>query len=337
MTGLKKLINEIKTKFLTWDDLLRTEVPKIEKLTAHLLNHKQESPIHQIGCFNRKPRNKTEPYIWLITDDPLFILQSSTAKPWVSCHSLGWHDTRLGDYFMTPILLSQIPKMKICYILNIALKPLGRFYVYHPEEKTAIAFGFYKSPNASPIVNEALAETILHALTGESVTTEDTPYLPEPSNAFYFDRPFVWTKPANGREFRFNKTRIYNPIENRVMIAEDVPKYQYCQSCDELYPEYDLLYLPEYDEVVCQCCFNNNYVTCLHCGETYLRDDCTYVTRVIQSGILLYDEYICLNCMEEFYTCNNCDAWVHHSDAIYHEEEDTYYCFDCHEEREDEE
>jgi hypothetical protein len=97
--------------------------------------------------------------------------------------------------------------------------------------------------------------------------------------------------------------------------------YMYCEDCNELVHEYDIVAVDNNDRYVCEDC-SNHYYTCDHCTQIYSEHHIAVNTIQLT---------LCDHCYSDYYfTCAGCDE-VEHLD--YGETVDGwYYCSSCAEE-----
>lgn len=117
-------------------------------------------------------------------------------------------------------------------------------------------------------------------------------------------------------------------------------------------------FIEEGDEIIangnaiCQECYDDNYVTCEHCGDIEYIDNTHYIDETIVCDYCynrLYetcercgathhanqmfntrDGYVCENCFNDYYVeCRGCGEYLHVDDADYCESDSEYYCPDC--------
>lgn len=97
--------------------------------------------------------------------------------------------------------------------------------------------------------------------------------------------------------------------------------YTYCEDCNELVHEYDIVAVDDNNRFVCESC-SNNYYTCDHCEQLYSEHNIA-INRVSVT--------LCDHCYSDYYfRCAGCDDVVH---LDYGETVDGYYyCASCAEE-----
>jgi hypothetical protein len=99
----------------------------------------------------------------------------------------------------------------------------------------------------------------------------------------------------------------------------DVDDFTVCESCNRHLHEDDVYYSP-YGEPYCENCFDEYYIRCYRCGETYRHDDITYVESTGQD--------LCEHCLERNYSyCNSCDGYYKHDQM--HEHDGELFCWQC--------
>jgi len=78
-------------------------------------------------------------------------------------------------------------------------------------------------------------------------------------------------------------------------------------------------------EHVCQECIDNHYYTCERCGDYIHEDDICETTR---------GDIICQRCADYYYIyCERCNNYFRGDDMTYCEEDETYYCDECYDDR----
>lgn len=99
-----------------------------------------------------------------------------------------------------------------------------------------------------------------------------------------------------------------------------------CEDCGVIMWRQDAIYLENYEKVICSDCRHSNYTRCDCCSDLVYDDEVTYTA----SG-----DYVCEYCRTEYYRyCNDCGELIYCDDAIYDDDDDEYYCWDCYCERE---
>lgn len=92
-----------------------------------------------------------------------------------------------------------------------------------------------------------------------------------------------------------------------------------CDSCGNTFPSDQLV---EFDsQMLCPDCYQEATVTCSHCGERIWKDDNAgdSVTPLCQS---CYDRY--------YISCAHCGRIIYMDDAVHENDDDDYYCQQCH-------
>lgn len=96
----------------------------------------------------------------------------------------------------------------------------------------------------------------------------------------------------------------------------------YCECCGEYYTE-NSYYIPSEGRYVCECCFDEYYVSCEHCGENVNRTDAYYTQD---------SDYVCDNCFDRYYaSCEDCGEVMLRNDMFMHE--DDLLCENCYNDR----
>ena len=97
--------------------------------------------------------------------------------------------------------------------------------------------------------------------------------------------------------------------------------YFYCEDCEEIHHNDELIVIDNGANYVCEDCASNNYNQCVHCDEWHDPSN---------GGITNVDgEYVCESCADSYYYCESCNEYVHGDDMHYIEEEDGYICDSC--------
>lgn len=102
-------------------------------------------------------------------------------------------------------------------------------------------------------------------------------------------------------------------------VCEDcLDNYMYCERCGEYHPNEDIVRIEDIDEYWCDNCAERYATRCSDCGD-WVKND--YSTT--------YDgRYICRNCLEDYYICDNCGYLVHYEYVI-DNDNDYHYCPNC--------
>ena len=99
--------------------------------------------------------------------------------------------------------------------------------------------------------------------------------------------------------------------------------YEICDDCGAIVPADEIVVTNEgsWDEAyVCTDCLYDHYTQCSDCGNW-----------VSDRHLSLYDRntYICDNCSDHWVCCDDCGAVIRVADAVYHDGDGCWYCYNC--------
>ena len=144
---------------------------------------------------------------------------------------------------------------------------------------------------------------------------------------------------------------------------EEIEK-KYCTDCGAEIEEGDEIYTLPNGDIICQNCFESDYTTCDNClgiipisegvtikdrnGDLYAIycedcandnafycEDCQEYYNDDSYGVYDHDgNFICSNCSDNYFTCDNCGG-VYHIDDMNESNDGNYYCPDCYEEQDE--
>ena len=104
--------------------------------------------------------------------------------------------------------------------------------------------------------------------------------------------------------------------------------YRTCEHCGETYHEDEIRYVESADRYVCDDCLEEHYKQCDECYEYYEEDDLTPAYDADGCRI-----YICDDCRENghYEYCEECDTWNHRDNmvTVYKDGRDRLVCKDC--------
>lgn len=124
-------------------------------------------------------------------------------------------------------------------------------------------------------------------------------------------------------------TIVHDTYGNEISVCEDCCDryYEFCNDCEEWYPNDEIICVDGGYTHVCEGCLEEDYTRCDCCGEYYLNED---TFRAFHDG---EDETVCESCLQEHYLyCDYCEEAIHEDNinTIYDKEgKELFICDDC--------
>lgn len=104
--------------------------------------------------------------------------------------------------------------------------------------------------------------------------------------------------------------------------------YMTCDCCEEVVLIDDAVRIQNRDMYVCNNCASDNYYHCNNCGDWF---DLGYGGIETASG-----DYVCESCADDYYCCDECSEYYHEDDMNWNDETEENYCNNCMEQMESE-
>lgn len=104
--------------------------------------------------------------------------------------------------------------------------------------------------------------------------------------------------------------------------------YMTCDCCGEVVRIDDAVHISNTESYVCEECAQNNFYQCAECGEWF-----DYERGGIETAS---GSHVCESCVDDYYYCEECSQYYHGDDMIYCDSADCYLCPDCYENYEEE-
>lgn len=97
--------------------------------------------------------------------------------------------------------------------------------------------------------------------------------------------------------------------------------FETCEICGTAIPTGEEMWCENDNSVVCDNCYEQHYRACDNCDESYRS------TNMYHDG----NQYICRRCINDFYTCDDCECYVHEDNVVrvHNAHGCNHYCEDC--------